>query len=340
MGEKVEKIEEGAVLWAEDECAPDAESIYTAWKRLFGEALNTENAVRVADYGDAMLYEMPGGYIATISYPGNTQITAPPRRVPDNKVQAILLQPGKDASLFDLSREEIGELRPIDTRDHRYIFCASSNQSEEGHYAKNRSHYGSGDTFRGWVYIVGREAVGLDDEVARRLLIQYKYAPSERLEWAVQRLSEQPADADPYAFNTIGFDSIRWFAQEAYGKGRKCTCGGTFSLWHEQARDAEYGFDLGSYEAEVCDSCNERLYRLSELERQEQRKALRALRLKPLSGELLISARKSLGVSREHMARALRVTPRDIIAWEEMDDFSKAPVQWLIDQLAATGVWG
>ena len=115
---KVEKIEEGAVLWAEDECAPDAESIYAAWKRLFGEALNTENAVRVADYGDAMLY------------------------------------------------------------------------------------------------------------------------------------------------------------------------------------------------------------------------------VKPLSGELLIYARRSLGVSREHMARALRVTPRDIIAWEEMDDFSKAPVQWLIDQLAATGVWG
>lgn len=335
-----EKIEEGAVLWVEDECAPDAESIQAAWKRLFGEELDTSKAVREADYGDAVLYEMPGGYVATMSYPGNTQIAAPPRRVPAGKVQALILQPGRDAQLFDLSLEEVRGLKRISTKTPDHAVYTFDERGVEGHYAKNRSYYGSGETYRGTLYVLGPDGKGLKDEPARSLLNRYSYEPAERLEWALHRLVEQPVDADPYAFNTVDLDTIRWYAQETYGHHHKCSCGGTFRLRYETARDDEYGFDLGSHEIEVCDACKESMSRLSDLETQERRKALRALRLKPLSGRLLIFARKSLGVSREHLAKVLKVTTTDVIGWEERDDFTKAPVQWLIDQLAATGVWG
>ena len=105
--EKVDKIEEGASLWQQDECAPNAESLGEAWRRLFGEELDTSKAVHEADYGDAIGYEMPGGYIAISSFPGNTGICAPPRRLAPGMVQALLLAPGRDARLFDLTAQEV-----------------------------------------------------------------------------------------------------------------------------------------------------------------------------------------------------------------------------------------
>lgn len=64
-------------LWVEDDVTthdPDHEDLDLAWIRLFAERLDTANATRVDDGGDAMLYTMPNGAIAISSYRGGSSI--------------------------------------------------------------------------------------------------------------------------------------------------------------------------------------------------------------------------------------------------------------------------
>lgn len=51
------------VLWAMDECAPDAEGFLKAWRRLFGEEFDKEKALATTDCGDCFRYDMPDGIV-------------------------------------------------------------------------------------------------------------------------------------------------------------------------------------------------------------------------------------------------------------------------------------
>lgn len=66
-------------IWAEDECAPDAERLPTAYRRLVGrpDAKYSKDAVKVDDWGDAHAYTLPNGLLVVESFPGATAIYAP-----------------------------------------------------------------------------------------------------------------------------------------------------------------------------------------------------------------------------------------------------------------------
>jgi hypothetical protein len=62
------RIKDSTVIFSEDECAPDAESLDAAWKRIFGEPRPKES-IAFHDGGDCMSYEYPGGRFAQIGPP-------------------------------------------------------------------------------------------------------------------------------------------------------------------------------------------------------------------------------------------------------------------------------
>ena len=65
----------GKSIWMEDDApVPDKENLRQAWKRLFDEELDTKKAITVEDHQDVILYLMPNGYLACVSYPGNSEI--------------------------------------------------------------------------------------------------------------------------------------------------------------------------------------------------------------------------------------------------------------------------
>ena len=323
-----DKIVTGAGLWQEDECAPDAEDLASAWQRLFGVAFDKKNALRVVDDGDAFIYEMVGGYIAVETAYRSDGIYAPPRHVPYGYVQGLKLEPGKDPVVFDVDRGLIPELKPAPTNDHHHGMF--SHESGAPHYARGRSANGT-------LYILGPYGQGLEDDYARELIHQYSYTPKERLEWAAHRFAEGPFDRELSYF-------VYYSAREAYGVYGNCAaCQPLKSPYvrrHETKVDPAYGFDLGQYEYDVCLKCGDTLAHSGALLAQEQRRTLRALRTKTLNGNLLIRARKTLMLNREALAKALSITSDDIVDWEERDKLDKAPVEWFINQLAKTGVWG
>jgi hypothetical protein len=66
-------------VFTEDECAPDAESIGQAWRRLFGVERQDEILVEKQDGGDCMVFLYASGRVAHIGPPrcGWTSIFVP-----------------------------------------------------------------------------------------------------------------------------------------------------------------------------------------------------------------------------------------------------------------------
>jgi len=64
-------------LWQEDDATPGTdghEDLDAAWRRLFGEKLDTADATDVGGADDATFYVMPNGATAIASYPGGSMI--------------------------------------------------------------------------------------------------------------------------------------------------------------------------------------------------------------------------------------------------------------------------
>lgn len=64
-------------LWTEDDATtrdPDHEDLDAAWRRMFGEKLDTADAVDTGSAPDATFYRMPNGATAIVSYPGASMI--------------------------------------------------------------------------------------------------------------------------------------------------------------------------------------------------------------------------------------------------------------------------
>lgn len=65
----------GKAIWVEDDAMPPGyETVAAAWERLFNEKLDTKKALEKIDHGDCFEYLMPNGYVASLSYPGNSSI--------------------------------------------------------------------------------------------------------------------------------------------------------------------------------------------------------------------------------------------------------------------------
>jgi hypothetical protein len=65
-----DRFREASTIWSEDECAPDAEDLDSAWLRIFGEPRPPrEGCVSFDDEGDALVYEYPGGRFAQVGPP-------------------------------------------------------------------------------------------------------------------------------------------------------------------------------------------------------------------------------------------------------------------------------
>lgn len=69
-----EILNDYTTVWREDDCAPDAESLDAAWRRLFGEPLDLSRALLTVDGGDCTAHLFPVGRVAVTSYRGNAQI--------------------------------------------------------------------------------------------------------------------------------------------------------------------------------------------------------------------------------------------------------------------------
>ena len=68
----------GQCIWTEDDAVYiDKERLHQAWKRLFNEKLDLSQSIVAEDNQDHMLHLMPNGYIACVSYPGNSAIYDP-----------------------------------------------------------------------------------------------------------------------------------------------------------------------------------------------------------------------------------------------------------------------
>lgn len=68
--------------WMEEDVpSVDREGLPAAWQRIFGEKFDTKAAISKEDQGDAMLFLMPNGWTAVVSYPGNSSICRPTLRV-------------------------------------------------------------------------------------------------------------------------------------------------------------------------------------------------------------------------------------------------------------------
>lgn len=62
-------------LWADEPCdrfLDGHESVYAAWRRLFGETLDLKDAVETIDNGDHTIYRMANGHTVVIACDGNT----------------------------------------------------------------------------------------------------------------------------------------------------------------------------------------------------------------------------------------------------------------------------
>ncbi len=57
-------------LWTEDDAAPDAEDVGTAWRRLFGTLYDDALKTRLNRYdgGDSFIDEYPGGILVHVCY--------------------------------------------------------------------------------------------------------------------------------------------------------------------------------------------------------------------------------------------------------------------------------
>ena len=66
----------GEVVFAEDECAPDAETLDRAWVRLFGQPRSAETVLGTSDQVDAYVTVYASGRVAVVGPPrcGWTQI--------------------------------------------------------------------------------------------------------------------------------------------------------------------------------------------------------------------------------------------------------------------------
>ncbi len=330
MGEQVTSIDTGAPLWIEDECAPDAESLSEAWARLFAEPFEKRRALKIADEGDAISYEMPGGYVAVETGYRQDVIFAPRRRVPAGCVQTLMLNPGKNPVLFDMPANEVIDLRCIKTEVHHHGMFGLN--KGERHYAAKRDAY---ELVRGTLYVMGPYGQSLPDCRAHELMKQYSYTPREQLEWALRQFAEKAFDVDIARL-------VQYLASEAYGLYGECSACHK-AQYHRRCEteiSREYGFDLGSYDVDVCLNCGDRLTNSAAVIAQEERSVLRALRIKPVTGKMLIAARRVLCIKRAHLADLLKIKIDDIVDWEERDELGKAPVEWFIDRLAKTGVWG
>lgn len=74
--ENPSEIKLGKSVWVEDGCHK-SESLREAWRRLCNEEFDSARALVSEDWGDGDAFLMPNGYVAYLSYPGNSEIHSP-----------------------------------------------------------------------------------------------------------------------------------------------------------------------------------------------------------------------------------------------------------------------
>lgn len=314
------ELKRGRLLWSDDVGSTQAD-VEAAWLRLMGGPFDKKAAVSVEDFGDAMAYGMPGGYVVVCdTYPTNAGIFAAPRTLPPGAVWGVRIEPRADPVVCPVILPQGYKLYD----DSRNVYM---HEPKEGltHEAASRRFIRT--EWRGTVYVL------CDTETrAEWAAKQYRRTPQEAIHDAVKDWADACFADTCYAV----VDAVnRWYVPE----GRVCRECRTSGRVHPTRVTAVESLDGRSYEVGYhdvlkCGACGEYDVSICDLSFAEREAAVRALRLYPITGGVLKFARKAGGFTRDIAARESGYDYHTIRRWEEGEaSHEPAYITWLIDTL-------